>query len=231
MAPGRPDLQARPFLAGWALRGWSRSSCELDLPRAPKVQAEDRPAGLQGRGPLLLFSLSDSSGMPGLGLSVRSARRRSGATRPPYVSGRGPPPLLGTRETATPLASRVKRGPKGLQSRLEPGGCRARAREEASDQGDGGSFHIFSLSKEHGRLWQAWQQLLRRPVPPRPRLGRVKRGSSCPFLLRTGGDTPPKEIPTLGAAGGRPRVSEMTEKDPIAGSHEEPSRAAPFEEK
>jgi len=27
------------------------------------------------------------------------------------------------------------------------------------------------------------------------------------------GDTPPKEIPTLGAAGGRPRVSEMTEKE------------------
>ena len=27
------------------------------------------------------------------------------------------------------------------------------------------------------------------------------------------GDTPPKEIPTLGAAGGRPKISEMTRKE------------------
>ena len=37
----------------------------------------------------------------------------------------------------------------------------------------------------------------------------MRRGS----FFREGGDTPPKEIPTLGAAGGRPRVSEMTEKE------------------
>lgn len=27
------------------------------------------------------------------------------------------------------------------------------------------------------------------------------------------GDTPPKEIPTLGAAGGRPKISDMTRKE------------------
>ena len=31
-----------------------------------------------------------------------------------------------------------------------------------------------------------------------------------------GGDTPPKDIPTVGAAGGRPKVSEVTLKAPAA---------------
>ncbi|CAE7224232.1 unnamed protein product [Symbiodinium sp. CCMP2592] len=121
------------------------------------------------------------------------------------------------------------------KEQLEPhGAAEARGRPEAGFKGANGIFIDYmsrnARSKHPMMRWLLADQTSRQKIAQQVSKGEVgkktlrsykaarsmagsgKHGSVY-FGGLSRGDTPPKEIPTLGAAGGRPRVSEMTEKE------------------